>query len=115
MEHSKNKYIQVETTVGSEEQARQLAGKLLEMRLVACVQIMPCTSMYHWQGRVEEDTEQLCLMKTRQDLFADLRATLDALHPYEVPEILALPITDANPAYLEWLDQELAKSIAGKA
>ena len=100
-------YIQVQTTVASLQEARDLAGIMLKKRLVACVQILPCRSMYHWQGRVEEDEEQLCLMKTRQDLFADLRAALTELHPYEVPEILALPIMDANPAYLAWLDKEL--------
>jgi periplasmic divalent cation tolerance protein len=100
-------YIQVQTTVASLQEARDLAGRILEKRLAACVQILPCVSMYHWQGKVEDDTEQLCLMKTRQELFAQLRAELEEVHPYEVPEIIVLSITDASPAYLAWLDSEL--------
>ncbi len=107
MRGNNSQYIQVQTTVASLEDARNLARTMLEKRLVACVQILPCLSMYHWQGRVEEDTEHLCLMKTRQELFAKLRVALEGVHAYEVPEIIVLPIIDANPAYLAWLDREL--------
>ncbi len=104
-----NNYIQVATTIDNRDQARSLAGKLLDLRLVACVQIIRCDSMYHWQGKIEGSQEYLCLMKTRADLFENLQQIIEQLHPYEVPEILATSITSANKAYLTWLERELQK------
>ncbi len=100
-------FIQVATTIDSKENAGVLAGKLLELRLVACVQILACDSMYHWQGKIDNSHEYLCLMKTRADLFPALEKAVADFHPYEVPEILATPVRACNASYQEWLEQEL--------
>jgi len=100
-------FIQVATTTDSRDNAGLLARKLLELRLVACVQILACDSMYHWQGKIDGSHEYLCLMKTRADLFPALKKAIADLHPYEVPEILATPIMAGNASYLDWLKQEL--------
>lgn len=100
-------YIQAVTTVATRSQAQQIARFVLEQRLAACVQILPCSSMYHWQGSIEESEEFLCIMKTRADLFGPLQEAVAKHHPYEVPEILSLPITGGNVSYLDWLHDEL--------
>jgi len=100
-------YLQVVTTIDSEQQARDLARQVLEARLAACVQVHPCFSLYHWQGRLAEEAEFRCLFKTRKDLLPALLELLDEIHPYEVPEILALPVFEGSAPYLAWLNQEL--------
>ncbi|NLX18183.1 MAG: divalent-cation tolerance protein CutA [Desulfobulbus sp.] len=100
-------YIQVITTLPDRESAEQLATRLLEDRLAACVQISSCTSLYRWQGVIEQGKEQICTIKSRHDLFPELCRTIKALHPYEVPEILASLVADGDSGYLNWLEQEL--------
>ena len=100
-------YIQVVTTLPDRAQAERLAAQLLEARLAACVQISACTSWYRWQGAIEQGEEQLCTIKSRRDLFPELCRAIRAVHPYEVPEILASPVVDGGGDYLAWLDQEL--------
>ncbi|OGQ97238.1 MAG: cytochrome C biogenesis protein CcdA [Deltaproteobacteria bacterium RIFOXYD12_FULL_57_12] len=101
-------FIQVMTTLESKEDAQRLARTLVERKVAACVQIVgPLTSIYQWQGKVEEAGEYLCIAKSRQDLFDELRQIIAANHPYEVPEILALPISAGSDSYLAWLNQEL--------
>jgi len=102
-------YLQVMTTVESRAQAEEVARHVLDRRLAGCVQILQCASMYHWQGKVEQSDEFLCILKTRADLFDQLQAEITAIHPYEVPEILATPIAAGNPEYLDWLNGELRK------
>lgn len=100
-------FIQVFTTVDSEEQAGEIAQKLLEKRLVACVQVMgPVRSRYWWEGQLEEAQEWLCLIKAKAASYDRIESLIKELHPYEVPEILAVPITAGNPHYLEWLRRE---------
>ncbi|MCC6167063.1 MAG: divalent-cation tolerance protein CutA [Caldilineaceae bacterium] len=99
--------IQVFTTVDSEENAHAIAEALVGRQLAACVQIVgPITSIYRWQGEVETSSEWLCLIKSRADLFPALEALVTQLHPYDVPEILALPVTAASKPYLAWLTRE---------
>ncbi len=105
-------YIQVQTTVSSSEDAAKIAEIVLASRLAACVQIVPCLSRYHWQGKIEEDQEQLCLMKTRTDLFERLKTRLCEVHPYEVPEIIATEIVGGHEPYLQWLDTEVERKDA---
>jgi periplasmic divalent cation tolerance protein len=100
-------YIQVISTVPDQGTAEQIATSLLEQRLAACVQISPCRSWYHWQGAIAQDDELRLTIKSRHTLFAALCKAIRALHPYEVPEILATPILDGGASYLAWLDQEL--------
>lgn len=86
------------------EAARRLASRLVEMRLAACVQILPPQiSIYHWEGKVEESTECLVMIKSVQQRFAELEREIRDLHPYDVPEIIALPIVDGSPDYLHWI------------
>jgi len=101
-------YIQVVTTTERREDAQRIARALVEARLAACVQVLgPITSTYHWKGAIETSREWQCVAKSRQDLFPRLEETIRAAHPYEVPEILAVPITAASQPYLDWLDAEL--------
>lgn len=87
--------------------ARELAGRVVEEKLAACVNILPgLTSVYEWQGRVETDPETLLIIKTAGDRVAALTDRLGAIHPYDVPEVIALPIEAGLPAYLQWLVDE---------
>ena len=96
--------IMVLMTAGSREEAVRLADILVVARLAACVQILPeIESVYHWQGNIERAAEVLLLAKTTQANFAALESAVRALHSYETPEIIALPITAASAPYLEWL------------
>lgn len=97
------------TTLASEEEATRLARALLERRLVACVNVVPgVRSLYLWKGAVEDEREHLCVMKTRGDLTEALRAAVDELHPYEVPELVVLPVESGSRRYLEWVDQSVS-------
>lgn len=106
-------YIQVVTTAPDRASAEQLADRLLEARLAACVQISPCTSRYHWQGAIEQAEEMVCTVKSRRDLFAEVCRVIRGLHPYEVPEILATPVVDGAAAYLDWMERELRPAREG--
>lgn len=87
--------------------ARQLAQTLLSEKLAACVNLIPqVTSLYYWQGKMEESQEVQLVIKTRRTMFGVLQERLLALHPYEVPEILALPILCGNLAYLQWVQEQ---------
>ena len=87
--------------------ARELAHTLLSEKLAACVNLIPqVTSLYYWQGKMEESQEVQLVIKTRRTMFGVLQERLLALHPYEVPEILALPILCGNPAYLQWVQEQ---------
>lgn len=100
--------IVVLTTCPSDEEAGRLARALVEERLAACVQILPpMRSIYRWRGAVEDSEERLVLIKTRRGLFEPLSRRLRALHSYEVPEILALPVVDGGQDYLSWMDSGL--------
>jgi len=102
------KYIQVMTTVENRADAEKIARTLVEKRLAACVQILgPLTSYYQWQGKLDTADEYLCLIKSREDLFAELEADIKTMHSYEVPEILAVPVIKGGRDYLNWLAAEL--------
>ncbi len=101
--------IVVLCTAPSEEVAERLARALLEARCVACVSLVPgLRSLYRWKGAVEEAREVQLLIKTRSERFADVERVLRAEHPYEVPELIALPIVAASADYLAWLVAETA-------
>ena len=86
------------------ERATSMARVLVDERLAACVNVIPgVRSIYLWDGKVQEDEEVLCLIKTRPAVFDRARERILALHPYEVPEILAFAVDDGSAAYLEWL------------
>ena len=89
--------------------AERLADALIEKRVAACVNILaPCRSVYRWQGAVQRDEEHPMLIKTTEDRYAALEAAIRAGHPYELPEIIALPVERGLPAYLDWVAAETA-------
>lgn len=93
-----------------QESAENLARIVIEQRLAACVNVLaPCTSVYRWQGKVETATEIPVLMKTTRERYAALEAAIKASHPYELPEIIAVPLAAGLPAYLAWVQAETAK------
>jgi periplasmic divalent cation tolerance protein len=88
--------------------ADSLAGKLVEARLAACVNILaPARSVYRWQGAVERAEEIPLLIKTTADRYAALESAIREHHPYELPEIVAIPIDRGLPAYLQWVADEI--------
>ena len=98
-------YIVVMVTA-PEKEASGLARALVEERLVACANLLPgLRSVYWWKGKIEDEPEVLCIMKTRSALFEALRNRVRALHSYEVPEIIALPILAGHEPYLEWITE----------
>lgn len=100
--------IVVLTTCDSEKHAEQLARHLVEHRVAACVNILPkARSIYRWKENIEDAAEWILLIKSRRDLFAALRAEIQKIHTYEVPEVIAIPIVDGCDAYLGWLDGQL--------
>ena len=104
-------HIIVLITVDSQETAQKIADRLLEERKAACVNIIPkVSSQYWWQGKIDNADELLLVVKTRAALLDELIALVKQNHPYDVPEIIALPIVGGNQDYLEWIDKEtLAK------
>src|SRR5919202_5091030 len=96
--------VVVMITTGSREEALRLADMLVGARLAACVQVLPeMESIYHWRGEVQRAPEVLLLVKTTAARFTELEREVRALHSYETPEIVALPVTAASAPYLEWL------------
>lgn len=96
--------IVVLVTAPDGEVAARLGRALVEERLAACVNIVPqVRSIYWWQGKVSDDTEVLCLIKARRTDYPALRDRITALHPYEVPEIIAVPLAEGNAPYLAWI------------
>jgi periplasmic divalent cation tolerance protein len=94
----------VMTTVESPALAGEIARRLVKDRLAACVQILPAmTSVYSWEGRIEEAQESLLLIKTVRSAYPALEATLRQIHPYQTPEIIMLPIDAGLPDYLAWM------------
>jgi periplasmic divalent cation tolerance protein len=95
------------TNVPDRATAERLADMLVERRLAACVNILaPCRSVYRWKGAVQHDEEHPMLMKTSVERYAALEQALRAAHPYELPEIIAMPIERGLTEYLEWLAGE---------
>jgi periplasmic divalent cation tolerance protein len=100
------KHIVVLITVPSKDIAEKIASALLEQNLAACVNIAaPIHSLYTWENKICEDEEMLLIIKSRAELFENrLVPAVQAAHPYEVPEIIALPILMGSKSYLDWID-----------
>ena len=96
-------------TCSSLPEARRIARAVVEARLAACVNILPgeVTSIYRWKGKVESAKERLLLIKTSRKRLVKLRAAVERLHSYEVPEFIALPIVAGSRAYLGWIEENL--------
>lgn len=99
--------VVVLVTCGTRREARHIAAELVERRLAACVNVLeaPVRSTYRWKSKSETATEYLLLIKTAKKRLRALRAAVERLHRYEVPEFIALPIIAGSPAYLRWLDE----------
>ena len=98
-------YIVVMVTTSSQGEAEIIVQRLLEAKLIACGNIVgPAFSRFHWEGKIDGAEEFLVIMKSRRDLFEALTKAVMALHSYDVPEIIALPVVDGSPDYLAWLD-----------
>lgn len=103
----KSEAIVVIMTAASRDEASRIAETLISARLAACVQILPeIESVYRWQGEVKREQEILILAKTVSSRFAELETAVRAMHSYETPEIMALPVTAASEPYLKWLIEE---------
>lgn len=102
-------YCVVLTTAGTEEEARRLAEGLVAGKLAACVQVLPVTSTYIWQGQLHRDPEWLLLIKTTAARYGDVEAFIREHHSYQVPEIVQLPIQRGLAAYLAWVEESVAQ------
>ena len=103
--------IVVLMTAASQDEASRIAEMLVAERLAACVQILPeVESVYRWQGEVKREKEVLLLAKTVRSRFEELESRVRALHSYETPEIVAVPVTDSSAPYLAWLLAELSEN-----
>ena len=98
--------VLIMTSVGTEQQAVEISEELIARRLATCINIVPCLrSIYRWKGKVCEDTEYLLLIKTPARLFDSVSAAIREFHSYELPEILALPVTAAETNFQQWVLQ----------
>jgi len=99
------------TSLPDRETAVKLARSLVTGRLAACVNVgAPVESMYHWRGQIETATEVPLLIKTRRDLYEAVQAAILAAHPYELPEVIAVPVSHGFNRYLDWIGAETAAS-----
>ena len=97
-------FVVVLLTVPDDEVAGRIAHALVAEKLAACVSVLPgVRSVYAWKGEICDEGELLCLLKTRRELFSAVRERVLALHPYQVPEIVALPLVQGSDSYLAWL------------
>ena len=99
------------TSLPDRETAVKLARSLVTGRLAACVNVgAPVESMYHWRGQIETATEVPLLIKTRRDLYEAVQAAILAAHPYELPEVIAVPVSHGFNRYLDWIGAETTAS-----
>ncbi len=106
--HLTTDFIIVLVTTKDKAEAEKISQTLLAEKLIACANIIsPVASCFLWQGKVDRAEECLVVMKTRKGLFGELSLCVKALHSYEVPEVLALPIVDGSEAYLSWLSSAI--------
>ena len=101
-------FVVVYVTVSSAQEGERIARALVDERLAACVnRLGAVSSIYRWEGQVEQSDEQLLIIKTRLECFTAVKQRVSELHSYSVPEIIALPILAGSDAYLRWLNDQL--------
>lgn len=101
------KYLLVMTTVPDAEVGQIIAEKIIEERLAACVTLQAAgQSLYWWQGKITQDQEHTLFIKTKKESYPDLEEKIHQIHPYDIPEIIALPIFAGSKDYLDWIDNE---------
>ena len=101
-------FVEVQTTCGSELEAKTIAATIVEKRLAACVQVSTISSVYRWQGKVETSDEWLCIIKTTNDRYPAVRDTILKMHSYECPQITVQSIKDGSNDYLNWIEEEVS-------
>ena len=107
-------HLVVLMTAGSQEEADWIADTLVAEMLAACVNVLPgVTSIYRWEGKVQRDQEWLLVAKSTREVLDDLVCCVQAIHSYDLPEIIALPVVGGSEAYLRWLDGEVHGSWHG--
>ena len=105
-----SEFVLALSTLNDRQKALEIAKILVEEKLCACVNITSgVNSVYYWDGKIENDEKFLMIIKTRKNLFDELKTRIQELHPYEVPEIICTEITDGNSSYLKWLDESVKK------
>ena len=105
-----NAALLVLTSFPDEAVAKQIAGRLVEEKLAACVSLLPSVqSIYFWEGAIQHDAEWLGLIKTQASRYRNLEQRILELHPYDTPEILAMDVAAGSAAYLKWIDQTLSR------
>ncbi len=98
-------YITVFVTAKDMAQARKIAGRLLETKLIACANIVPgVESLFRWEGKIDSSSEVLLILKTRRSLFKKITLEVKAIHSYDTPEVIAVPIIEGSSDYLKWID-----------
>jgi periplasmic divalent cation tolerance protein len=103
-------HVIVFTTTATKEEAENIARSLLSQKLIGCANITgPVSSLFWWREEISQENEFLVLMKTRAELFEKVATAIKQMHSYEVPEVIAVPLTDGDKAYLKWLDNCLRK------
>lgn len=93
-------------TAASQDEAVKIADEVVQSRLAACASMIPVHSTYWWEGKIMNDQESLLLIKTTSDKFNSLEETIRKIHSYKVPEIIAIPVSNGFPPYLEWVHRE---------
>ena len=98
-------YLLILNTCPDKETAVRVANTLVDKGLAACVNILPgVTSVYHWQGKIESDEEHILLIKSTQNAYVAVESAIREIHPYELPEVIAVPVTEGLSEYLAWIE-----------
>lgn len=99
--------MQVTTTIISKNAAQQIAHMLVQQRLAACVHVAgPMTGIYWWQGKIDVEEEWACIAKTRKALYGQIEQAIREVHPYDEPEIIAVPLVHGSQGYFDWIEAE---------
>lgn len=107
MQENIDALLLVMTTVSSEDDARRIASALVEQHLVACAQISPVESIYRWQDQLQQEKEWRLVLKTNASLYAAVELALLNMHPYDLPAIYSVPVTNALEPYADWVREQL--------
>ena len=105
---TENRFIVIETTIDNDKDARKIASELIDLGLAACVQMNSIESTFIWNDSPMRDDEYLLRIKTSVAMFDECEALINQLHPYECPEIIAIPIISGSISYLNWMNEQLS-------